>query len=115
MRKVFGSYLEKGTKAGMGEIKEYVDPRDGKHYRIRKIGGIECMLDPVRYVPNSPVYRGVMDGEWVDNTGTLPTERTFYMFTLSETGIFQRCEVPFEAMRRLSGVDFIKKPRYFQD
>jgi hypothetical protein len=55
MRKVFGSYLEKGTKAGMGEIKEYVDPRDGKHYRTRKIGGIECMLDPVRYVPNSPV------------------------------------------------------------
>ena len=114
MRKVFGGYLEKGTKAGMGEIKEYVDPRDGKHYRTRKIGGIECMLDPVRYVPNSPVYRGVMDGEWVDNSGSLPTGRNFYMFTLSETGIFQRCEVPFEVMCRLSGVDFIKKLDIFK-
>ena len=36
------------------------------------------------------------------------------MFTISETGIFQRYEVPFEAMRRVSGVDFIKNLDIFK-
>lgn len=112
LRKRYGRIMDRGTKAGMGEIGEYVDPRDGQKYRTRRIGGVECMLDPIRYIPDTPVYRGILDNELLGKEES-PYNREFYMFTMTETGVFVRCQVTFEEFKRVAGNVFIETMEVF--
>jgi hypothetical protein len=106
-RKSYERILNKGIKCGKDEIGHYVDPRDNNHYRTRRIGGIECMLDPIRYVPSAQVYNGAWSGTCMIESQQ-PTHREFYMFTIAENGGFVRRRVDYNAFVRVAGDDFLK-------
>ena len=94
-RKEHARMVLQGRKAGMGEIGEFVDERDGNRYRTRRIGGIECMLDPLRLVLEGRVYHADIHRVWEDH-GEEPFDKCAYMFTVSKTGTVVRTEMPYE-------------------
>lgn len=53
--------ISHGKKATLGPVRKFVDPRDGKVYRHRRIGKTRWMLDPMAYECSERLGRSPID------------------------------------------------------